>query len=66
MELKRRNYFVYTLLLAVWVMVAGWQIEEHLKVKNSAKTDLGKSTRAIANTVGAFLRGLPVSRGGLS
>jgi signal transduction histidine kinase len=58
MELKRRNLFVYGLLLAVWTLVVAWQVEEHQKVKESAKTDLRKSSRAIANTVGAFIRGL--------
>lgn len=58
MELKRRNIAVYGLLLAVWVLVIGWQVEEHHKIRESAKTDLRKSSKAIANTVGAFIRGL--------
>jgi signal transduction histidine kinase len=58
MELKRRNFFVYGLLLAVWVLVIAWQAEEHQKIKESAKTDLRRSSKAIANTVGAFIRGL--------
>jgi hypothetical protein len=58
MELKRRNYFVFGLLAAVWLLVIAWQIEEHRKVRESAKTDLRRSSKAIANTVGAFIRGL--------
>jgi signal transduction histidine kinase len=58
MELKRRNLFVYGLLLAVWVLVIAWQVEEHHKIRESAKTDLRRSSKAIANTVGAFIRGL--------
>lgn len=58
MELKRRNYFVFGLLAAVWLLVITWQIEEHHKVRESAKTDLRRSSKAIANTVGAFIRGL--------
>jgi signal transduction histidine kinase len=58
MELKRRNYFVYGLLVAVWLVVIGWQAEEHRKVRESAQADLRRSSKAIANTVGAFLRGL--------
>lgn len=58
MELKRRNLFVYGLLTAVWIFVIAWQVEEHHKVRESAKTDLRRSSKAIANTVGAFIRGL--------
>ena len=58
MDLKRRNFLVYGLLLGVWTLVLAWQIEEHEKVKESARTDLRKSSKAIANTVGAFIRGL--------
>ena len=58
MELKRRNYFVFGLLAAVWLLVIAWQIEEHHKIRESAKTDLRRSSKAIANTVGAFIRGL--------
>jgi signal transduction histidine kinase len=58
MELKRRNLFVYGLLIAVWVFVIAWQVEEHRKIREAAKTDLRRSSKAIANTVGAFIRGL--------
>lgn len=58
MELKRRNYIVFGLLAAVWLLVIAWQIEEHRKIRESAKTDLRRSSKAIANTVGAFIRGL--------
>jgi signal transduction histidine kinase len=58
MQPTRRNTLIYGLLLTVWVLVVAWQVEEHLKVKESARTDLRKSSRAIANTVGAFIRGL--------
>lgn len=58
MQLKRRDDLVYGLLIGAFVLVVGWQVEEHLKVRESAKTDLRKSARAIANTVGAFIRGL--------
>ncbi len=58
MERKRRNLAVYGLLLAVWALVIGWQAEEHQKVKESARTNLRRNSKAIANTVGAFIRGL--------
>jgi signal transduction histidine kinase len=58
MQRKRTTSLVYGLLVGVWILVLAWQIEEHEKVKESARTDLRKSSKAIANTVGAFIRGL--------
>ncbi|HZL44466.1 MAG TPA: hypothetical protein VFD66_14445, partial [Verrucomicrobiae bacterium] len=58
MELRRRTSLVYGLLLVVWGIVVAWQLEEHREVRESAKTDLRRSCKAIANTVGAFIRGL--------
>jgi signal transduction histidine kinase len=58
MELTRRSLTVYGLLVAVWVLVAGWQVEEHIRFKNSAKADLRNRSTDIANTLGAFIRGL--------
>ena len=56
MELTRRSLVVYGLVLAVWVMVLGWQVEEHLRVKEAAKTDLRNRSKEIANTLSAILR----------
>jgi signal transduction histidine kinase len=58
MGLTRRSLFVYGLLLAVWVLVLGWQVEEHKRVTESAKTDLRNRSKDIANTLSAFIRGL--------
>ena len=58
MSLKRNMLLVFGLLLGGWLLVLAWQIEEHEKVKESARTDLRKSSKAIASTVGAFIRGL--------
>src|SRR5712671_4069972 len=58
MELTRRNFLVYGLLVAVWVLVAGWQVEEHHRFKTVAKTDLRNRSKDIANTLSAFIRGL--------
>jgi len=58
MELTRRSLLVYGLLLAGWVMVLGWQVEEHLRVKEAAKTDLRNRSKEIANTLSAILRGM--------
>jgi len=58
MELSRRSLFVYALLAGVWVLVVGWQIEEHHRVKEAARTDLRNRSNDIAKTVSAFIRGL--------
>ena len=58
MDLIRRSLLVYGLLGAVWVLVLGWQVEEHLRVKEAARTDLRNRSKDIANTLSAFIRGL--------
>jgi signal transduction histidine kinase len=57
MELKRRNLLVYGLVLAVWMLVVGWQVEEHVRVKDAAKTELRKRSDVIANFLSAVIRG---------
>lgn len=58
MELKRRTTLIYALLLAVWVLVVFWQIEEHARVKEAARTELRERSKAIANFLSAVIRGL--------
>ncbi len=58
MELTRRNLLVYALLATVWVLVLGWQVEEHLRVKEAARTDLRNRSKDIANTLSALIRGM--------
>jgi signal transduction histidine kinase len=58
MQLTRRNIVVYALLGAVWVLVLGWQAEEHLRVKEAARTDLRNRSKDIANTLSAIIRGM--------
>jgi signal transduction histidine kinase len=58
MELTRRSLLVYGLLAAVWALVLGWQIEEHLRVKEAARTDLRNRSKDIANTLSALIRGM--------
>ena len=58
MELTRRNLLVYGLLGAVWVLLLGWQVEEHLRVKEAARTDLRNRSKDIANTLSALIRGM--------
>jgi signal transduction histidine kinase len=58
MEMTRRSLLVYGFLAALWALVAAWQAEEHVRVKESAKTDLRNRSKDIANTVSACIRGL--------
>jgi signal transduction histidine kinase len=58
MELTRRSLLVYALLLATWVLVVGWQAEEHRRVNESARADLRNRSKDIANTLSAFIRGV--------
>ena len=58
MELKHRNTLIYGLLLGAWILVVGWQIEEHLRVREAAKNDLRNRATEIANTLSAVMRAL--------
>jgi signal transduction histidine kinase len=58
MEPTRRNILIYGLLLGVWLLVVGWQVEEHHRVKESAKTDLRNRSNEIADTLSAVMRAL--------
>ena len=58
MELARRNTLVYGLLLGVWLLVVGWQVEEHARVEAAAKNDLRSRSLEIADTLGAEVHAL--------
>jgi signal transduction histidine kinase len=58
MQPRRNRTLIYGLLFAVWVLVVAWQAEEHVRVRESARNDLRKRSEAIANTLGAVVRGL--------
>ena len=56
MELTRRSLLVYGLLVAFCALVLGWQVEEHLRVREAARTDLRNRSKEIANTLSTVLR----------
>ncbi len=56
--MTRRDLLVYSLLAAVWALVAVWQAEEHFRFREAAKTDLRNRSKDIANTVSACVRGM--------
>lgn len=57
MDITRRSTWIYGLLLLVWLLVVGWQIEEHIRVREVAKTDLRGRATVIANFLSATIRG---------
>ena len=58
MQPRRNSTLIYGLLLGVWALVMAWQVEEHVRVQEAAKAGLRKRSEAIANTLGAVVRGL--------
>jgi signal transduction histidine kinase len=58
MEPTRRSVAVYGVLAAVWLLVGGWQVHEHLRVREAARTGLRNRSIDIANTLSAFIRGM--------
>jgi signal transduction histidine kinase len=58
MELNRRRHFVIGLLAGAWLLVAVWQVEEHLRVVEAARSDLRGSSHEIASTLSAVTRAL--------
>jgi signal transduction histidine kinase len=58
MDLSRRSTAaIYGLLLVFWVLVVGWQVEEHVRVREAAKTDLRGRANVYANFLSATIRG---------
>ena len=58
MQPRRNRTLIYGLLLGVWVFVVAWQVEEHVRVREAAKTDLRNRSKEIANTLSAVIRAL--------
>jgi nitrogen-specific signal transduction histidine kinase len=53
-----RHLLIYGLLLGVWLLVTGWQVEEHGRIKEAARTDLRNRSKEIANTLSAVIRAM--------
>ncbi len=54
--ITRRSWFVYGTLLAIWVVLLGWQAAEHARVERAARNALLNRTRDISNTLGLLMR----------
>ena len=58
MELKRSHNLVVGLVAGAWLLVVGWQVQEHLRVVEAAKSDLRSRSHEIAGTLSAVTRAL--------
>jgi signal transduction histidine kinase len=56
MELKRRSVLIYGLLLGIWLLLLGWQVEEHLRVREFARLMMVNQAKGISTTLGIVLR----------
>jgi signal transduction histidine kinase len=56
MELKRRSALIYGVLLGIWLLLSGWQVEEHFRVREGARMILVNQAKTISTTMGIVLR----------
>src|SRR5690349_11650151 len=54
--LTGRSSFVYGSLFIAWVAVMGWQMLEHSRIKEAARTTLVNRARAITTSLGVVIR----------
>jgi len=57
MRPRRNSGLIFGLLMGVWALVVVWQVEEHIRVRETAQTSLRRRSEAIAKTIGAVVRG---------
>jgi len=57
MDLSRRSTVIYGALFVFWLVVIGWQVDEHIRVREAAKTELRGRARGYANLLSATIRG---------
>lgn len=54
--MNQRGRLVYGVLLAVWVLILGWQVIEHSRVRSAAKVAVINRAKDISTTLGIVLR----------
>jgi signal transduction histidine kinase len=54
--LTRRSGLVYGTLLAIWIILIGWQVAEHLRVRRSARSALRHRAEDISGTLALIMR----------
>jgi len=57
MDLRLRSTAIYGFLVVIWLLVVGWQIEEHVRVREAAKTELREHAAVYAKLLSATIRG---------
>ena len=57
MDISRRSTAIYGFLLVFWLLVVGWQIDEHVRVREAAKTELRGRAGDYAKLLSATIRG---------
>ena len=56
MQPQRHGFAIYSLLVSIWALVLVWQVEEHVHVRNEARTALVNRAKDISTTLGIVLR----------
>jgi len=54
--MKQRNYVVYGTLVAIWLLLVGWQMAEHARVEASARAVLRNRAKEISKTLFVVMR----------
>ena len=54
--LTRRSWLVYGVLLAIWVLLIGWQAAEHLRVRQLARNGMSHRGKDISDTLALIMR----------
>ena len=54
--LTRRSGVVYGMLLVIWIILIGWQVAEHLRVRRVARAALRHRAEDISRTIGTIMR----------
>ncbi len=54
--ITRRNWLVYGVLIAVWIMLVAWQVAEHMRVQRNAHRALIHRAEDISDTLGVVMR----------
>lgn len=54
--MRRRSWIVYGVLLSVWLLLIGWQVAEHARVRRTAREALVNRANDISNTLGLLMR----------
>src|SRR5580704_5655581 len=54
--MTRRSWFVYGTLLAIWILLIGWQAAEHARTRKAARAALRQRAQDICNTLALTMR----------